>query len=149
MKQSTSAIAWKRAAPVRAYAENLAMVNVVLANMSLKNGAIIECGTWKGGMAAGMIEIAGPDRRYYFFDSFEGLPPARDRRNESKAVAGRPDPSDDNCKASLEDFQNTIKRTGYQSEAVEIHKGFFENTLPAFDCPPMGPRHAGRCRPDR
>jgi hypothetical protein len=45
MKQSTSAIAWKRAAPVRAYAENLAMVNVVLANMSLKNGAIIECGT--------------------------------------------------------------------------------------------------------
>ena len=25
-----------------------------------------------------MIEIAGPDRRYYFFDSFEGLPPAKE-----------------------------------------------------------------------
>ena len=33
---------------LRAYEENLAMVNVVLANMSLKNGAIIECGKWKG-----------------------------------------------------------------------------------------------------
>jgi hypothetical protein len=63
---------------LKAYAENLAMVNVVLANMSLKNGAIVECGTWKGGMAAGMIEIAGPDRRYYVFDSLEGLPPAKE-----------------------------------------------------------------------
>jgi O-methyltransferase len=164
MKQSTSAIAWKRAAPVRfaggilravplfykyrtrtmihlrAYAENLAMVNVVLANMSLKNGAIIECGTWKGGMAAGMIEIAGPDRRYYFFDSFEGLPPAKEI-DGTKAKQWQVDLTlptyYDNCMASLEDFQRTIKMTGCQSEAVEIHKGFFENTLPAFDCPPI------------
>jgi hypothetical protein len=106
MKLSTSAITWKRAAPVR--------------------------------FAADMIEIAGLDRRNYFFDSFEGLPPAKeiDGTKAKQWQADLTTPANyDNCKASLEDFQNTIKMTGYQSEAVEIDKGFFENTLPALRLP--------------
>ena len=39
--------------------------------------AIVECGCWKGGMSAALIEIGGFQRDYYFFDSFEGLPPRR------------------------------------------------------------------------
>jgi len=38
---------------------------------------IVECGCWKGGMSAALIEIGGFQRDYYFFDSFEGLPPRR------------------------------------------------------------------------
>src|SRR5215469_7663516 len=63
----------------RPYAENLALLAMALRNPSLDKGAIIECGTWRGGMSAGMMELAGPSRKYEFFDSFEGLPPAGER----------------------------------------------------------------------
>ena len=61
--------------PALAYAENLALVAKALDNTALDNGVIVECGTWRGGMSAGMIEVGGPGRQYYFFDSFEGMPP--------------------------------------------------------------------------
>jgi O-methyltransferase len=126
--------------PLRAYAENLAMMNVALAKPSLKNGAVIECGTWKGGMAAAMIEVGGPERRYYFFDSFEGLPPATDvdglaakqwQTNRTSATYR------DNCTASLEDFRRTLEMTRCKLDGIEVHKGFFENTFLDFNCPPI------------
>lgn len=40
-------------------------------------GDIVECGTWKGGMLAGVMKIMGKDRTYWAYDSFEGLPPAK------------------------------------------------------------------------
>jgi len=126
--------------PFRAYAENLAMISVVLANPRLNNGAIVECGTWKGGMAAGMIETGGPERRYYFFDSFEGLPPAKDidglaaKRWQADTTSAI---YHNNCTASLEDFRHAVQMTGCTLDVIEVHKGFFENTLPAFDCPPI------------
>jgi O-methyltransferase len=125
---------------LRTYAENLAIMKIALASQSLKNGAVVECGTWKGGMAAGMIEIGGAERRYYFFDSFEGLPSAKeiDGPAANQWQAGVTSPAYyDNCKASIEDFRHTIAMTGCSSNVVEIHKGFFENTLPAFNCPPI------------
>ncbi len=39
-------------------------------------GCVVECGVWRGGMSAGMAEVLGPDREYFLFDRFEGLPPA-------------------------------------------------------------------------
>jgi hypothetical protein len=39
-------------------------------------GAVVECGTWKGGMIAGMASLLGPQRHYYLYGSYEGLPPA-------------------------------------------------------------------------
>jgi O-methyltransferase len=126
--------------PSRTFVENLAIMNVALANVSLKDGAVVECGTWKGGMAAAMIETGGPKRRYYFFDSFEGLP----RANEidgCKARRWQADTSSpayfDNCRASLEDFQRTLEMTRCKPDGIEVHKGFFENTVSAFDCPPV------------
>jgi len=29
-------------------------------------------------MSAGMIEVGGPARQYFFFDSFEGMPPVQE-----------------------------------------------------------------------
>src|SRR4051794_27468933 len=40
------------------------------------HGCIVECGVWRGGMIAGLAEVLGPEREYFLFDSFQGLPPA-------------------------------------------------------------------------
>ncbi len=42
------------------------------------NGDYVECGVWRGGMSAAIAEVLGPGRQIHLFDSFEGLPPARD-----------------------------------------------------------------------
>ena len=124
----------------KAYMENLALAAIALRNKSLAQGAVIECGTWKGGMSAGLIETGGPHRSYYFFDSFEGLPPAKDIDGQ-KAKHYQEDTSSptyyDNCSASLEDFKQTLSMTGQAPENIKIYKGFFENTLPGFDAPPI------------
>src|SRR5262245_48397715 len=40
-------------------------------------GSVVECGTWRGGMIAGIAELLGGGRTYHLFDSFEGLPRSR------------------------------------------------------------------------
>jgi len=124
----------------RKYIENLALMSVSLRNPDLERGAIVECGTWRGGMSAGMVEVGGQRRRYYFFDSFEGLPPAQDidgpaaRQWQANTAATT---FHNNCAASLEDFRESIAMTGCPPGKVTILKGFFEDTLPDFDPPPI------------
>lgn len=122
------------------YAENLALVAMTLRNPALNDGAIIECGTWRGGMSAGMIEIGGPKRKYEFFDSFEGLPPAGERDGEKAREYQRDTASPtyfNNCTASQAEFEKTIAMTGISPENAVIHKGFFDATLPQFTCGPV------------
>ena len=42
-----------------------------------------------------------------------------------------------NCTATIEEFKETIARTGVPVAAVEIYKGLFECTFPTFDPPPV------------
>jgi len=125
--------------PGRIYAENLALLAMTLRNPDLNRGAVVECGTWRGGMSAGMVEMAGLHRKYHFFDSFEGLPPAGERDGEqAKEYMSAPIHYDyGDCRASLEDFKQTIAMTGCPEENIGIHKGFFEDTLPHFSSPPI------------
>jgi O-methyltransferase len=122
----------------RAYVENLALLSLAL--KALPAGAIVECGTWKGGMAAGMIEIGGSNRRYFFFDSFSGLPPARDidgpeaRRWQSDTASPR---FNDNCSATVDEFEATLRKTNISHELYVVKKGFFEQTFPSFESPPI------------
>lgn len=51
--------------------------NVDLCRRLAPQGCIVECGVWRGGMSAGMSHAA-PGRSHVLFDSFEGLPPARE-----------------------------------------------------------------------
>src|SRR5256885_815316 len=60
--------------PSVAYVSNLR----IAANVKNVPGVVVECGTWRGGMIAGIADVLGSNRRYYLFDSFEGLPPARE-----------------------------------------------------------------------
>ncbi|MGA3070757.1 MAG: TylF/MycF/NovP-related O-methyltransferase [Terracidiphilus sp.] len=97
-------------------------------------GAIVECGTWRGGMIAGVADVLGKDRRYYLFDSYEGLPPAREI-DGAGALAWQADKSGpsyhNNCAASEEEAREAMS----QSLAVDyrIIKGWFNDTLSKMD----------------
>src|SRR5262245_12124122 len=66
-------------------------------------GCVIECGVWRGGMCGGIAEVMGPGRQYFLFDSFEGLPPAKEIDGPAARAwqANVTNPGyHDNCKAS-------------------------------------------------
>ena len=122
------------------YIANLMLAGRALRNRRLRSAAIVECGTWKGGMAAALIHFGGSARDYLFFDSFEGLPPAQELDGEKARAWQTNDQSPsyyENCSASLDDFKATIARARPDLRRVAIHKGFFSDTLPAVKVPPI------------
>ena len=86
-------------------------------------GAIVECGTWKGGMIAGIAATLGPNRDYRLFDSFEGLPPADPDLDGAKAMTltGR-------CRADEDTANQAMQLSGATN--YTIAKGWFADTLP-------------------
>ena len=97
-----------------------------------ERGCVVECGAWRGGMAAGIADVL-PGRRFYLLDSFEGLPPAKEI--DGKAAMdwqSRTDASDyfDNCRAE----QSFAERAMSMSAAglVEFRQGWFADTLKDF-----------------
>jgi O-methyltransferase len=123
-----------------AYLVNLYLADKHLADPRLQEGCVVECGTWRGGMAAGLSLIGGPGRHYYFFDSFEGLPPAGvedgDYAKRWQAHRGGTIYTD-NCTASYDEFAATMARVRLPATQLHVHKGFFESTFPAVDVPPV------------
>jgi O-methyltransferase len=123
-----------------AYLANLYLVDKHLADPSLRHGCIVECGTWRGGMAAGMALLGGSERSYYFFDSFEGLPPAtagdgsyaREWQQERDGSRYR-----NNCIATLEEFMQTMAVVGLPRDRLHVIKGFFEHSFPSAPVPPI------------
>lgn len=95
------------------------------------NGSIVECGTWKGGMIGGIAYMLGSERNYRLFDSFEGLPPAKEIDGES-AISYQADETSpdyfDNCTASEKSAYEAMKISGALN--VSITKGWFNETLP-------------------
>jgi O-methyltransferase len=121
-----------------AYLANLYLADVYLSDPRLRSGCIVECGCWRGGMAAGLTSIGGPARHYFFFDSFEGLPPAsaEDGAFAKQWQATRDGTKHrDNCTASLEEFTQTMRSLPIPSERVHVHEGFFEDTFPHVEVP--------------
>lgn len=120
------------------YIANLYLADRYLAEPGLASGTIVECGTWRGGMAAGLALVGGPARDYYFFDSFEGLPPAtvEDGEFAIRAQASRDGTIRfDNCTATLEEFMSVFAEVALPRERLHVYKGFFEATFPTFEAP--------------
>lgn len=96
-------------------------------------GSYVECGVWRGGMSAAIAELVGQTKHVHLFDSFEGLPPAREIDGQA-ALAWQNDTTSpnyfDNCKAEESFVQEAMKLAGFS--AFTIHRGWFENTLPLF-----------------
>lgn len=101
-------------------------------------GCVVECGVWRGGMSAGMAEVLGPDREYFLFDSFEGLPPVTEA-DGAYAKTWQQDTDGetyyDNCRAPIEFAERAMRLSG--APHFKLVKGWFENTLPEFV--PPGP----------
>jgi len=97
-------------------------------------GVVVECGVWRGGMSAAMADVLGKERKYYLFDSFEGLPPAKEIDGQA-ALAWQNDVNSpgyyDNCKAEMEWAEKAMKKTG--ADKYKLVKGWFENTLPTYN----------------
>jgi hypothetical protein len=87
-------------------------------------GAIVECGTWRGGMSAAMAE-ALPGRTSFLFDSFEGLPDPGEQDGQS-AVSFV---ADDRLEAPEAQAREAMAMTGQRFELV---KGWFDETVPKF-----------------
>ncbi len=113
--------------PEAIYAGNLHLASTV------KNipGAIVECGTWRGGMIAGIADVLGADRQYRLFDSFEGLPPAQDIDGPA-ALALQRDTSGpmyhNNCTASEDEARQAMSMSA--ATDYKLVKGWFKDTLP-------------------
>lgn len=95
-------------------------------------GCIVECGVWRGGMSAGLAE-ALPGRVHYLFDSFEGLPPAKEIDGRA-AIAWQADGSSpsyhDNCRAEREFAQAAMQQS--PAKSFDLVRGWFKDTLPEF-----------------
>ena len=84
-------------------------------------------------MSAGLAEILGPERHYYRFDSFEGLPPAQeiDGGAALRWQSATDAPSYyDNCRAELEFSERAMALA--KTRHVTFRKGWFSETLPGF-----------------
>ncbi len=97
------------------------------------SGCVIECGVWRGGMSAGMAEVLGPNREYFLFDSFEGLPTPTSEDGAS-AKAWQQDTESpqfyDNCRAPIESAQRAMALSGAPNH--KIIKGWFDQTVVGF-----------------
>lgn len=113
--------------------------DIFVGNLSLcekfKNveGCVAECGVWKGGMIAAVAEFLGNDRNYFLFDSFEGLPEAKEI-DGSAAVAWQADKESpyyfDNCRADATFAERAMQMSGARS--YRVIKGWFSASLPNF-----------------
>jgi O-methyltransferase len=96
-------------------------------------GCVVECGVWRGGASAAMAELLGPQREYFLFDSFEGLPAAGPEDGE-QARSWQSDTNSstyyDNCRTPIEFAEQAMRLAGVPH--YRIIKGWFENTIPAF-----------------
>lgn len=94
-------------------------------------GCVVECGVWRGGMSAGLASVLGPSRDYFLFDSFDGLPPAKDI--DGKAALEWQSKTEapgyyDNCAAPPEFARRAMNLAGAAS--FELVAGWFHETLP-------------------
>lgn len=97
-------------------------------------GCVIECGVWRGGMIAGMSEVMGKERNYFLFDSFEGLPQAKEIDGPSAIQWQKNSNSPnyhDNCKAEMEWAKKAMGKS--KTENVNFVKGWFADTIPTYD----------------
>ena len=97
-------------------------------------GCVIECGVWRGGMSAAMAEVLGPARRYYLFDSFEGLPAADAVKDGARAVrqASAVDPAR-RLVAEMRWADQAMRLSG--AVRYELVPGWFKDTLVPFTPP--------------
>jgi len=92
-------------------------------------GAVVECGVWNGGssaiVAAGLKSAGDSDRRFWLFDSFEGLPEPTEQ-DEAKV---RENYFPGWCTGGVERVREAHRLVGHDLETTTIVPGWFDQTL--------------------
>jgi hypothetical protein len=104
-------------------------------------GALVECGVWRGGASA-MMAFAnlkrGPTRRHlHLFDSFEGMPEPTIAQDGVEVLSWAGTTGDGSLKSTGVNVADPdtvhhliVSTVGYPDEFVHIHRGWFQETLP-------------------
>ena len=96
-------------------------------------GDFVECGVWRGGMSGAIAEVLSQNTPIHLFDSFEGLPAARDIDGK-EALAWQKNVTSpnyhDNCRAEESYVLESMKLAKHKIH--KIYKGWFEQTIPQF-----------------
>ena len=89
-------------------------------------GAVVECGVYNGGAAAATALGFGQDQRdFWLYDSFEGLPETSEADGPDAArFVG-------DCVGDPERVREVFRRLGHPESRLRLHKGWFQDTLPA------------------
>jgi hypothetical protein len=104
-------------------------------------GDFVECGTWKGGsvmcMQKKLIELNQADRKFWVFDTYEGMPEPDDLDKNFKQTSAQQLMNEEEKEKSLtwaysnyEETTGNILSTGYPKEKINFVKGLVENTIP-------------------
>lgn len=104
-------------------------------------GAIVECGVWRGGASLACLlaqrAVFGTVKRpVHLLDSFEGLPPVTSKDGPLAEAWQRGDDVDrfmDNCRAAEAACRSLLAEHGFGEQQAHIHKGWFNDTLPAVE----------------
>ena len=101
-------------------------------------GALVECGTWRGGCLAFMakaMELLGDSRFAWAFDSFEGMPKPGSNDGRTEHEWWYPGW----CTATVDEFWDTIELIGLDRERVRAVKGWFEESFKKVGNDEVGP----------
>jgi predicted O-methyltransferase YrrM len=107
-------------------------------------GAIVECGVWRGGsmmaVALALREIGDVNRELYLYDTYAGMPPPEDvdcaidglRAKERFAQAQTSaDPAHwSRCYSSLDEVRRNVFGTDYPPDSIHFVAGKVEETIP-------------------
>jgi O-methyltransferase len=95
-------------------------------------GVIVEAGSYKGGSSAKIsLAVSLTKRKFYVFDSFEGIPFHQERHTKN-IFGGNAYFPPGSYAGSLNEVKKNISRFG-AIEICEFVKGWFEETMPKFN----------------
>ena len=123
--------------------DNIQFMQSLAGSAAFPNGSVVECGTWRGGMSLAASLVFGPGRRYFLYDSFEGLPPPTERDGkDAHWWAAHPEhPRNfDNCRADVRDAADLFEREHPACHAT-IVQGPFAETLHPRQAAPVALAH--------
>lgn len=121
-----------------------------LHNINHIDGDIVECGTWRGGLAALMLQYVVDhklDKIIFIYDTFEGMPEPGDN-DHPEALRKYNETKDgeysDWCRAGIDVVEDTLRQvTENFTDHCHLIAGKVEDTLEVF-----GPTNIALCRLD-
>ncbi len=106
------------------------------------DGALVECGVWKGGssmaMALTLKKLGVKDRELYLYDTFSGMSAPSDidvstrgtKAHDTFSKKKTSEDASDWCLSPLEEVKENVFGTGYPKEKTHFIKGKVEETIP-------------------